>query len=225
MIKIGIIDSGINAEQLSLIRNISSIDGLYLKRLGDTDLIDRDSNFSDENGHGNECFRIISSIITNVNYYIVKIFGKQLETELDILVAAIETCITERVDIINISAGIRLDKTPEKLRNVCYKAYLNGIIILAAQHYQGKVSYPAQFPYVISVGTGDLSNGEYFRFFDMDEGPVFLTSAADLFPEDSDWSKSTSFSCAKMTGYIGNLFNERGKMNFEKLIGELITLN
>lgn len=218
MVKIGIIDSGINKVHFEGNKNIR---GTFLRKDKKNNLIHSDKNIYDQIGHGNECFKIISSIITDVDYYIVKVFGKELETDIDVLIAAIETCIFEQVDIINISAGIRSDEIPELLRHVCDEAYKNDIIIVAAQHNQGFPCYPAKYEKVISVGTVDLSPGERYRV--IENGCLeFFTSAVDLYPPESNWSKSTSFACAKMTGYIGYIIGKRGKMNLEGLQEELI---
>lgn len=211
MVKIGIIDSGVNEIHLSGSKNIK---GEYLQRDENTNLIQSSKDIVDRNGHGNECFRIISSIISEADYFIAKVFGEKLETEIDVLVAAIEACVAERVNVISISAGIRSDKIPEQLRAVCDEAYDNNIIIVAAQHNEGFHCYPAKYCKVISVGSIDLCDGELYRFNDNCE---FFTSAAELYPPTSQWSRSTSFACAKMTAYVACLINEQGEMKLDRV--------
>jgi len=218
MVKIGIIDSGIDEINLT---GKNDIKGICLKKDDQSNEIHFCENIFDQNGHGNECFKIISSIIPDASYYIVKIFEKELVTDLDILAVAIQACVVHQVDIINISAGVKADDVPELLRIVCDEAYNNNVIIVSAQHNQGVRCYPANYTKVIGVGTIELADGEMYRYASNDT-IEFYTSAADIFPGNKGWSNSTSFACAKMTAYAAEILQVKGKMKMEQLMTELI---
>lgn len=218
MIKIGIIDSGIDKINWN---GKSNIEGIYLKKDYGAKEVHFCEDISDQIGHGNDCFKIISSIISDASYYIIKVFGKDLVTDTDVLAAAIQVCIDQHVDIINISAGVKADEMPELLRIVCDRAYYNDTIIMSAQHNQGSRCYPANYTKVIGVGAVNLVSGERFRYV-CDEDIEFYTSAADMFPNGTAWSQSTSFACAKMTGYAALILKHKGKIKFEQLRTELI---
>ena len=214
MIKIGIIDSGINKVK-------SNITGVHLKKDCDTGEILCSENISDQIGHGDDCFRIISSIIPDVNYYIVKVFEKKLVTDIAILTKAIQACIDEQVDIINISAGVKSDEMPELLRSVCDAAYDNDITIVSALHNQGLHCYPANYARVIGVGAVSLVAGERFRCV-YNKDIEFYTSAADMFRNGVAWAQSTSFACAKMTGYAAQILKQKGRLKPDQLKNELM---
>ncbi|MBB5635061.1 hypothetical protein HDF26_002212 [Pedobacter cryoconitis] len=218
MIKIGIIDSGINQVYAG---ELPAVQGIFLEKDKLTNQICSFDNIFDRIGHGSECFRIISSIVTGANYYIVKIFDQEMIADVDILAAAIQTCINQNVNIINISAGVIADKIPELLRIVCDQAYENNIAIISAKHQSGTHCYPAHYRKVISVGTTTLPEGELYNY-SYKENIEFYTSAVDLFPDDITWSDSTSFSCAKMTAYAANILKLKGHMKMENLTDELI---
>ena len=218
MIKIGIIDSGIDEINLN---GKSNIKGIYLKKDYRTKEVHYCEDIFDQIGHGNDCFKIISSLISDASYYLVKVFEKELVTDIDILVEAIQVCVDQHVDIINISAGVKADKMPELLRNVCDRAYNNNAVIVSAQHNQGSRCYPANYTKVIGVGATNLGAGERFRYV-CNKDIEFYTSAADMFPNSATWSQSTSFACAKMTGYAALILQHKGKMKFEQLRTELI---
>lgn len=218
MIKIGIIDSGIDKINWN---GKSNIEGIYLKKDHRTKEIHFHGDIFDQIGHGNECFKIISSIISDTSYYIVRVFEKELVTDIDILAEAIQVCVDQHVDIINISAGVKANEMPELLRIVCDGAYNNDTIIVSAQHNHGSRCYPANYTKVVGVGAANLAVGERFRYV-CNEDIEFYTSAADMFPNGTAWSQSTSFACAKMTGYAALILQHKGKMKFEQLRTELI---
>jgi hypothetical protein len=214
MIKIGIIDSGINVTD-------PNIAGVHLQRDPVSRELISSNDLIDEIGHGSDCFRIISSIIPDANYYIVKVFDKELVTDIGILSTAIQLCVDQAVDIINISAGVATDEIPEILRIACDSAYNNDTIIVSARHSLGLQCYPANYTKVISVGNIDLAEGEQFKCVITDNIECY-TSAADMFPAGTAWSQASSFACAKMTGYVALALRQKGKLPLEKLKTELI---
>lgn len=218
MIKIGIIDSGINMARRNEKFNVA---GVYLKKDDFTQAIHYSENISDQIGHGDDCFRIISAMNADANYYIVKVFEKELVTDIDVLTAAILACIDQEVDIINISAGIKCDEMPVSLRNACDKAYDNDITVVSALHNQGSCCYPANYIRVIGVGAVQLVAGDKFRYV-RNKDIEFYTSAADMFRKGATWAQSTSFACAKMTGYAAQILEQKGRMQFDALKAELM---
>lgn len=221
MIKIGIIDSGINEGYRD---GEVEIQGVFLKRDEVTNEICAFENIVDQIGHGTECFKIISSISTGVSYYVVKVFDQEMVADIGVLAQAIQTCIDQNVDVINISAGVVSDKIPELLRLACDEAYDNNVIVIAAKHNSGSHCYPAHYIKVMSVGAADLVEGELYKY--TSNGNIeFYTSARDLYPEHIVWSHSTSFACAKMTAYAANLLKLKGKIKMEQLKDELIHQN
>lgn len=220
MIKIGIIDSGINEtyrKQHSFIKGIS----LQVEPL--TGKIDVSTDIQDRIGHGSECLKIIGSMVTDISYFIVKIFDHEMVADTGVLAAAIQTCIKEEVNIINISAGVIAPHIPKILGIACDEAYQNDVIIVAAMHNQGTKCYPAHHEKVIGVGAVDYSTTSPF-FTGVSDQYEFYTTAADLYPDDIHWSNSTSFACAKLTGFAANILKRKGNMCLETLYTELINM-
>ncbi|WP_316742128.1 S8 family serine peptidase [Pedobacter antarcticus] len=220
MIKIGIIDSGIKPIYSETVRDIQ---GVFLKKDELTNEICSLDNIDDKIGHGSECFKIISSIVSEGSYYIVKVFDEEMVTDIDVFAQAIQICINQEVNIINISAGVKSEEIPELLRVVCDNAYDKNIIIVSAKHNSGSQCYPAHYKKVIGVGTADLTEGELYKYT-YDDDFEFYTSAADLYPEHITWSDSTSFACAKMTAYAANILKTKGHMEINQMRDELIHL-
>lgn len=218
MIKIGIIDSGINPQAG---QEGTVIEGLFLLKDALSSQIRWHPDLSDHIGHGTECFKIISSIVTGASYYVVKIFDQEMVAEVDVLAAAIRACIAQQVNIINISAGVRADQVPPVLREVFDEAYAHQVTIISANHNAGSQCYPAHDSKVIGVGLAQLTTGELYTY-KKNENIEFYTSAADLYTAEVVWSNATSFACAKMTAYAANILKRKGKMKMEQLKTELV---
>lgn len=95
------------------------------------------------------------------NYSITDPQNNGMRTQYNLIVNAINLAINDKCDIINISQELELDdedrthttRKVESLKDVCQKAFDNGIVIVAATGNGGnsKVSYPAALETVISV--------------------------------------------------------------------------
>lgn len=216
--KIGIIDSGIN--KIYSINN-SAVSGVFLKKHLPSNKIISSNSIDDNIGHGSECYKIISSIVNDVEYFIVKVFDQEMISDIDLLAAGIQTCLDEGTDIINISAGVRLNTMPESLRICCDEAYSRNIALVAAGHILQERCFPAYYKNVIGVGSTELKKGELYQY-NRTHDIEFYTSASDLYPAHVTWSASTSFSCAKMTAYATQIIKLKGRMTLEGLKSELI---
>jgi uncharacterized NAD-dependent epimerase/dehydratase family protein len=170
-IKIGVIDSGIDKEHPRI--KSCRIEGVTLKK--DNNKIEILANeFADESGHGTAIAGIIHQQIPDIEIVAIKLSSYNQNITEDLLIAAIEWCISqEDIKILNISMGIA-SKTPyHKLHDICKTAFDKGIVICAAhQNMPGFDTYPASFPFVFGVTTGYIQNkGEYG--YD-EEGDVFI---------------------------------------------------
>ncbi|MBI3027437.1 S8 family serine peptidase [Candidatus Woesearchaeota archaeon] len=150
-IKIAIVDSGISQhDDLSIAGGVSFIS----------------ENYSDNNGHGTAVSGIVSALLNNngivgispsAEIYAVKIFENN-EGNLYDAVEAIEWAIDNKMDIIIMSWG--LNSYSKILEDSLYKAYQNGILLIASTGNDGenKILYPAHYPQVIAVGAIDKNN-------------------------------------------------------------------
>ena len=77
-----------------------------------------------------------------------------MSTDDPTLVAALEWTITQQMDVVNLSLGSTDLTRREDLREVCRRAEKAGVVVVAAEHNEGRESYPAIFPEVIGVSGG-----------------------------------------------------------------------
>lgn len=161
-IKIAVIDSGWDYNTFlddRIVKGISFIDDSDGFRLSVND------NITDNLGHGTVCTDIILQIACDAIIYPIKVFNNKLETNIEVLVKAIEHCISIKVDIINLSLGTRLEEALRPLYIVCEKAKKEGIIIVSANSNDDINSYPAMFENVISVRAGEMKGKFDYEYY------------------------------------------------------------
>ncbi len=144
MLKIAIIDSGLPI--------VSKSEGYRI-------IIDENfesylslNNIYDEEGHGSIVYKIIEQYMNKKDSILsLKVLNSNLKGSSLALISAIEYCITQNINIINISLGTTNDKYKEKLHRVIKKAVEKNIIIVAADSNENIISYPASFDEVVNV--------------------------------------------------------------------------
>lgn len=196
-IKVGIIDSGINAQHpdLRVVGGVSFVTGSHLR---------------DSTGHGTHVAGILAAqansigvrgIAPKVDLYSIRIFGEGTSSPSENLLNAIQWAIDNDMDILNMSlAG------PDGLgvRDMMKKAYDEGILLVAAsgngwniRNYD--VQFPAQYPSVIAVGSLAKDNSIYYSSF---RGPSqeFVAPGEDIYSTAVLTSTMTQEDYALKTG-------------------------
>ncbi len=161
VVKVAIIDSGIDISHSS----IGVIAG------GVNISINKDSHFiyseevADCAGHGTACAGIIRKKALDAALYSVRIFDASLMADGRALIAAIQWCIDNEMDVVNLSLGTTDVTFKKSLQKVCRKAVDAGVILVAAESNDGRESYPAVFPEVVGVTGGAIyePDGFYYR--------------------------------------------------------------
>ena len=119
-----------------------------------------DADCSDCAGHGTACAGIIRRKAPQALIYSVRIFDQSLSTTGEALLAALEWSIEQGMDVVNLSLGTTDSDFAARLRAACQRAASAGVVLVAAEHNEGKESYPATFPEVIGVTCGKVG-GRY----------------------------------------------------------------
>lgn len=157
-VKIAVIDSGISPHEDLVIA-------------GGKSFVDYTASYYDDNGHGTHVAGIIGArdnsygikgVASETELYAVKAMNQNGVSYLSSVIAGIDWAISNDMDIINMSFGSQVDSYA--FRNIVDKAYMQGIIIVAAAGNDGTgygdtVDYPARYSSVIGVGAIDQQNG------------------------------------------------------------------
>lgn len=159
-IKIGIIDTGVDTTHKDL------------KIAGGKSFIDGMSSYRDNNGHGTHVAGIIGAldnkfgtigVAPKSQIFALKALDEDGTGYVSDVIDAINWCVANKMDIINLSMGINEDIV--YLEEAVNRAAASGIIVVAAAGNDGKnkVSYPARYPSV--VGTGALKTSTTLASF------------------------------------------------------------
>lgn len=175
----------------------------------------------DDNGHGTQLNGIVSSIAPFSHIINFKVADKNGQSNEKYVIDAIKKCIQLEVDIILLAMGGKEDN--KELHKIIKEAYKNKIIIICASGNSRKYEhYPASYKECISVGAL-LPNG----------GIAPWSQTANLYTLgynvatttlNNDWYKATgtSMAAAIITGYVAQLFYEKGPMTNIKVRKELL---
>jgi minor extracellular protease Epr len=158
-VKIGVVDTGIaNHEDLTVAGGVA--------------FTSYTTSYLDDNGHGTHVAGIIGAknngygtvgVANEASLYAVKVLGSDGSGYLSDIIAGIDWCITNKMDIINLSLGSSTPSTA--LQQEVDKAYSQGVLVVAAAGNDGisdgstdTVDYPAKYSSVIAVAATDSNN-------------------------------------------------------------------
>lgn len=205
--KIAIIDSGIEKTHRRF-KN-STIIGEFFVDSADNSV---KHDIADYCGHGTAIAAIITQAIPTAELCIIKIFNDRLVTEECQMIKAINWCIDNQANVINMSLGIQSENPSRELYDVCLKAYKKNIIIVAAAHYLlSSPCYPAFYPHVFGVTEGHVSHPSEFGF--IPDHPVEFVAKGDIhriahINNSFKFSSGTSYACAYFTGIVANYIQQ-----------------
>jgi uncharacterized NAD-dependent epimerase/dehydratase family protein len=151
-VKVAVVDSGIvpNHPKVGLVAG-----GIALAMEPDGTICCSD-DYADCAGHGTACAGIIRRKAPKADLYSVRIFDESLQADSRLLIAAIEWALDQGTDLINLSLGTTEVTYRDALERICRQAIDQGVLLVAAEHEEGRESYPAHLPQVIGVGAGKM---------------------------------------------------------------------
>lgn len=168
IVKIGVIDSGINKNHLAF-KNSNNINDRIVITENTRDYINDDADPDDENGHGTSVAGVITeSTPSNVKIYPSKVFdasGKTNGTEgvLNVFEAISNAVEKDKVNIINLSLGFDSENESDIVKCSDYESFVSffsqirnnyGVLVIAAAGNEAHaVSFPANCSDVVAVSS------------------------------------------------------------------------
>jgi subtilisin len=156
-VRIGVIDTGIDPTHPDLKHCIGR--GI--------NLVNRSLLPIDDNGHGTHIAGTIAGsgaaangvigVAPRATIHAVKAFDQNGSAYVSDIIAGIDWCVQNDLDIINMSFGMKMYN--KSLELAVLNAYRSGKVIVASSGNDGKralIDYPARFPQVISVGAMNI---------------------------------------------------------------------
>lgn len=224
-IRVAVIDTGIEGEHPVIQKN-------YVKGVN---ILSKNSPPQDYNGHGTHVAGTVAGrsseiglvgVAPHAKIFAVKAFNRKGSANLSDLLTAINWCIENKMQVINMSFG--MDKLSDSLRLAIQIAHRKGIIMVAATGNKGhssKVDYPARYPETIGV-TSISKNGKLSSFSNLGKG-VDIAAPGDNIPSawlnDSKREMSgTSMAVPHVAGAVALLLQLQPKLNPEQIRYTLI---
>jgi hypothetical protein len=176
LLRIAVIDSGVNPSH----PHIARIDGGW-----------PENHFLDRLGHGTAVMAAIQEKAPDAEYFAVRIFDRELRTNIDTLLSAIEWSIENKMDIINLSLGTSNAAHAEK-----FTGFISRALIVSPAG-----ALPGDLPGVIRVAQDPACPRDQYH----SDGEVFYASSyprpmPGVPPERN--LNGVSFAVANMTGFV-----------------------
>lgn len=221
MVKVAIIDTGIDLEHEYLKENI--IGGIAFE-CKDNYIISSDE-YRDYNGHGTACASIIKREFNDVELFSIKALDKNGKTNIQVLEEALKYTLKTDIRIINLSLSVIDSQMVNDLYKICTSLSNNGKIIICSLANVLEKSYPAVFDNVIGV-KGFILNSEDSFWYNKDyDIQCIMDNNLHLaaYPNNSYrlFGKSNSQAAAKLTGKVANIISKNPNMGFFELQNKL----
>jgi subtilisin family serine protease len=142
-VRVGVIDSGVNLAH----PHIGVIAGGISIAIDGT----RHEGFADLLGHGTAVMAAIQEKAPRAQYFAVRIFESALKTSADALQSALDWCLTNRMDVINLSLGTVNPAYEEMFQAAVTRASEQGVVIVAASETNGQPCFPGCLSGVFAV--------------------------------------------------------------------------
>jgi subtilisin family serine protease len=141
-VRVAVIDSGVNASHPHIGGVTGGVAiGPELDETGYTDRI----------GHGTAVMAAIKEKAPEAEYFAVRVFYSSLRTTVDLLLRAIEWCLANQIDVINLSLGTANPAHRERFMPLITQALEQGVVLVSARDSEGVPMLPGSLPGVIGV--------------------------------------------------------------------------
>jgi len=167
-----------------------------------------DTCYTDLLGHGTAVAGAIREKAPLVNIYAVKIFDRSLATSGSILFRALDWCLDQEFDFINLSLGTRNDSYRKEFQHRIKRAQLVNCRIVAAYEDQGQPVFPGHLEGVVGVVLNDECPREncieQYRNGRIVYGAAGYPRSIPGLPANRNL-QGVSFAVANVTGFLSNL--------------------
>ncbi len=108
-------------------------------------------DYVDRLGHGTAVGALIHHLTPEAELFAVKIFDRRLATSLPIVLRAIDWCLRNQIDIINLSLGTTNEEHRQHFIPAIERVLASGAVLVSAYDVQGVTMLPGSLPGVVGV--------------------------------------------------------------------------
>jgi subtilisin len=204
MVKVAILDTGIDLDHPDLWRNIK----------GGINTVKPHKSADDDNGHGTHLAGTVAAVDNDfgvigvgpeISLYAVKVLNKKGKGWLSDLIDALDWCVDNKIQVVNMSFGSLEDN--QSFRDAIIKVHQAGITLVASAGNNGEdsglIEYPAMYPETIAVSA--IDQNDLFASFSSFGPQIDLTApGVDIYSTyNNDFYEKmygTSMAAAHVTG-------------------------
>ena len=195
-VRVGIIDSGVNPYH----PHVGGVaGGVFIGPLGESD------HYLDCLGHGTAIAGAIREKAPDALLYAVKVFDRSLATSSDILLRALEWCLTNEMSVINLSLGVLNQEKRPRFEQLLDRAASARVLLVAALESHDGPVLPGCLPGALGVGLSKDSSRDSYYCETAGLRRVFYASGYPRpvpgLPQERNLN-GISFAVANMTGFV-----------------------
>jgi len=122
-VRVGIVDSGINPDHPHVGHVMG---GVFFHAEGES------PDFVDRIGHGTAVAGVIREKAPAAELYAVRIFDRQLATNIDNLMRGLDWCLGHGIQVVNLSIGMTKEQHRPRFEDFLRRAHLQGVFVVSA---------------------------------------------------------------------------------------------
>ena len=216
-VRVAIVDSGVHAAH----PHVGGVAGGV--RIGAEGA--EDSDYVDRLGHGTAVTAAIKEKAPDAELFAVKVFDRDLSTDVQVLVRAIDWAARSGMRLVNLSLGTARREHESALADAVTRAAEANVLVVAAGPSDGIRWLPGSLPGVMSVQLDWSCPRDRYRVTTSDRGAVVFCASG--YPRDIPGVppernlKGISFAVANMTGFAARALEGRPRASFEELVDVL----
>jgi len=142
-IRVAVIDSGVHASHPHI---VGVAGGVTIGSQQEED------SFVDLIGHGTAVMAASQENAPQAEYFAVRVFQRALHASIDVIARAIQWCVEQRMDVINLSLGTANPAHVVRFTSLIAHAAEHGTIVVSAHNMNGIAAFPGSLIGVIGVG-------------------------------------------------------------------------
>jgi subtilisin family serine protease len=180
--------------------------------------------------HGTLCFGIINKyVIGKVMYSNLQVLNSDGMGNVSSLLSAIDWCIHNKVDVINVSLGSKKRLDYRNIKNYVDEAFVNGLIVVCAASNTNEISYPCALENTISVQHDYTIPSGTFVFNKINKFNINISACASHIINTIDMCEvrtvpHNSFAAPMITAYLVNILHENNLSKMKLSFNEILAL-
>lgn len=199
-VRVAVVDSGVHPGH----PHIGPVAG-GISIAADGTLLEGEEAYLDRLGHGTAVTAAIQEKAPHADYLAVRVFHAGLRATTGTLIRAIDWCIDQGVDVVNLSLGTVNSASRPAFTAAAARAQAAGVILVAAREASDEPCFPGCLPNVVSVALDWDCPRDSYRAETRGDETIFSASgyprpAPGVPPARNLWG--ISFAVANMSGFV-----------------------